>query len=225
MSEKMRPYVVRQGDYLTKLAFVHGFDVDEVWSDPKNDEIRGLRKDHNILAPGDVIHLPVKEKEGLPIQKGVTNRYVAKVPKTTLKLRFRDGAAPLAQQRYLVEGAATPSEGSSGDDGQIELTVPVHVTELVVVFPDKKLRFAVRVGHLDPIDERFGLIARLVQLGYLLPPPGDFFGGVVPGEEVDGEDDARLRFALRAFQADRGLDPNGSLDDATREALKSDHGA
>ncbi len=52
MSQEMRPYVVRQGDYLVKLAFVHGFDAEEVWNDPKNEEIRGRRADHNILAPG-----------------------------------------------------------------------------------------------------------------------------------------------------------------------------
>jgi hypothetical protein len=35
MSGDMQPYVVRQGDYLVKLAWVHGFDAEEVWADEK----------------------------------------------------------------------------------------------------------------------------------------------------------------------------------------------
>ena len=83
MSEEKRPYVVRQGDYLVKLGFVYGFDAEEVWNDAKNEEIRGRRPDHNVLAPGDIVYIPVKKKEGLPIIKGTTNHYVAKVPRGT----------------------------------------------------------------------------------------------------------------------------------------------
>jgi hypothetical protein len=40
MSKRMVPYVVRPGDYLLKLAHRHGFDVDTVWNDPGNDDLR-----------------------------------------------------------------------------------------------------------------------------------------------------------------------------------------
>ena len=222
MSQDMRPYVVRQGDYLVKLAFVHGFDAEEVWNDPKNEEIRGRRADHNILAPGDIIYLPVKEKEALPIVKGTTNKYKAKVPKVSVKLRFLDGAGVLAQQAYTIEGAASPDQGTSDEDGQIELTVPVDTTDFVVVFPERNLRFPVRLGHLDPIEERSGLLARLVHLGYLLPSPSALFGGEIAGEEID-DGDERLSCAVRAFQADHLLETTGIVDDATRDALKAAH--
>lgn len=222
MSGDMRPYVVRQGDYLAKLAFMHGFDAEEVWNDAKNDEIRGQRVDHNILAPGDIVYFPVKAKEGLPIVKGTTNKYKAKVPKVTVKLRFRDGAGPLAQQPYTIEGAASPEAGASDGDGQVELSVPVDTTDFVVVFPERNLRFAVRLGHLDPIEERSGLMARLVQLGYLLPSPSALFGGEIAGEEID-DGDERLSCAVRAFQTDHMLEVTGIVDDATRDALKAAH--
>lgn len=67
MSERMVPYVVRQGDYLLKLAQRYGFDAEEVWSHPRNEDLRKLRKDHHILAPGDIVYLPVKANEWLPI--------------------------------------------------------------------------------------------------------------------------------------------------------------
>ncbi|APR81837.1 Hypothetical protein A7982_07186 [Minicystis rosea] len=70
MSNEMKSYVVRPGDYLTKLAWVHGFDVDEVWGHEKNGEISALRKDHNVLAPGDVIFIPRRRRRGSPSAKG-----------------------------------------------------------------------------------------------------------------------------------------------------------
>ena len=84
----VKSYVVRQGDYLTKLAYVHGFDAADVWKDPKNAELRGKRGDHDILARGDVLFVPMAEKVGVPLQKGVTNRYVARVPAVDLSLVF-----------------------------------------------------------------------------------------------------------------------------------------
>ena len=39
----MRPYVIRQGDYITKLAHQRGFDADAIWNDPKNQSLRERR--------------------------------------------------------------------------------------------------------------------------------------------------------------------------------------
>ena len=136
MSGDMRPYVVRQGDYLAKLAFIHGFDAEEVWNDAKNDEIRGRRVDHNILAPGDIVYFPVKAKEGLPLVKGTANKYKAKVPRALVRISFRASSSQLANARYVIEGNATPTEGLTTAEGLLELSAPVHVREVRVTFPD-----------------------------------------------------------------------------------------
>ncbi|MFT3765690.1 MAG: hypothetical protein QM820_09265 [Minicystis sp.] len=81
MNGELRPYVVRQGDYLTRLAHRFGFDAEEVWNDPKNAEIKKLRSSMEVLAPGDIVYLPEPTRATLPIQKGTTNRYVATIPK------------------------------------------------------------------------------------------------------------------------------------------------
>lgn len=215
MSGDMRPYVVRQGDYLTKLAFVHGFDVDEVWGHEKNKALAELRKDPNVLAPGDVIYLPVKPKEGLPIQKGATNKYVAKVPKVPVNLRFQDASGPMGNVKFVVEGGlATPAEGTTDGEGKIKLRVPAYVRELRVRFPEEDRTSVVRIGDLDPLEERSGIAARLAQLGYLSAPR--------PGRELT---DARLSAALHAFQEAQGIEPTGEADDATRAAVKKAYGA
>src|SRR5208337_3002899 len=58
----MVPYVVRQGDYLAQIAFRRGFVADRVWSAPENATLREARKDPNILAPGDILHVPDDER-------------------------------------------------------------------------------------------------------------------------------------------------------------------
>lgn len=213
----MRPYVVRQGDYLTKLAFVHGFDVDEVWGDPKNDEIRGLRKDHHILAPGDVVYLPVKEKEGLPIQKGVVNRYVAKVPRVDISLVFKDDDGKLiAGEDFEILGSAARdgrrSTEQTKDDGSVCISVPVTTREVSVLFPRRGITYVVRVGDMDPHEEMTGVMRRLENLGFYRLDP-----------ELGIDHGTALRAAIRAFQRSKGLEPTGELDDTLKKAIADDH--
>src|SRR5262245_20482030 len=103
----MKPYVVRQGDYLTKLAFVLGFDADAVWSDPKNAELTSAR-DRNLLHPGDVLWLPDRARRPLPIAAGAANKYVATITRTNIRLRFKGDKEPLANEPYVVEGLGAP---------------------------------------------------------------------------------------------------------------------
>ena len=56
-----KPYVVKAGDYTKKLAHTLGFDADEVWNDPKNAELKKLRKDPDMLVAGDVLFVPEKK--------------------------------------------------------------------------------------------------------------------------------------------------------------------
>jgi hypothetical protein len=52
---RMQPYVVRENDFLLKIAFEFGFDADSVWNAPNNDDLRRLRPNPNQLFPGDVL--------------------------------------------------------------------------------------------------------------------------------------------------------------------------
>lgn len=208
----MVPYIVRRGDYLVKLGFVHGFDADEVWNDPKNDSVRALRKDHNILAPGDVVYVPIARKEGLPITKGITNRYTATVPKVDVTLVFNDVSGPLGNEPFEVRGCAVDGEPKTDGDGRLTVKVAVTVREIEVLFPERHLSFLVRVGDMDPAAEPSGVRKRLENLGFLAPP----------ASQLDDSEDA-LRGAISSFQGANGIEPTGTLDDATRDALVSKH--
>ena len=67
------------------------------------------------------------------------------------------------------------------------------------------------IGFLDPIAERSGVLARLVNLGYLLDPSG-------------APDPEELELAIEEFQADNQMNPSGQLDEQTRSALHDAYG-
>lgn len=217
MSGSLRPYVVRQGDYLDRLAHVLGFDPDAVWSHDKNADISAQR-DKNVLFPGDLLWVPIPKKKWDAVEKGTTNTYVVAVPSTTVRLVFKDERGPLALEPYVVHGLGAPREGTTDESGQIEIEMPVHFRECEVLFPNQNILHPVRVGEMDPLEESSGVRKRLQHLGY---------GGAFDSNETrDLSEDAReasYMLAIIAFQSDNNLGLTGVVDDATRAALEKAH--
>lgn len=222
MSAEMQPYVVRQGDYFIKLAFVHGFDAEKVWNDPKNEDLRSVRSDPNILAPGDILYIPAKPKEGLTLVKGTTNRYRSKVPKISLTIVMSQDGVPLKNEPYLLFGLDAegdePKEGTTDADGKLTLSVPAWTAEVTVVFYQKgHLAFPILIGHMDPIESPSGWRKRLDHLGC--------YGWIDdPYRSDDTDVETRDREAILAFQSEQGLTCTGVMDEQTREALVIAHG-
>lgn len=215
----MKPYVIQQGDYLTRLATRLRFDADAVWNHPANEALRALRPDPNQLCPGDLLRVPAEPVEApLPLRGGAANRYRSRAPRVGLTVAFRDGdeGAPLANERYVIEGLGGRVTGTSDGDGRVRFEVPVTVSEVRVVFCERHLAFQVDVGHLDPVNSDSGVRQRLAHLGFDGWPLGAAAG--LPRPEDDG---AR---AVRAFQRANDLEETGVSDDATRAALRSAHG-
>lgn len=218
MSGNYRPYIVRQGDHLTRLAYVHGFDADTVWNHERNAELREMGRSPDILAPGDILYLPVKPKDGLAFSAGSGNRYRAQVPKIKVSLTFMDADQVLANERYEVHGLGT--DGSSGQsalhetdgDGTVELELPVTTREVTIVFPNQNIAYEVRVGDMDPLAEMAGIQKRLENLGYL------------PRERESAAEGAYVQAAIAEFQKKHGLSPTGTIDDQTSKLLKDEHG-
>jgi hypothetical protein len=216
----MRPYVIRQGDYLTKIAHTMGFDAATVWNDPQNEEIRQKRPDWNILHPGDVLWVPdAPAPRKLAIRAGTSNRYVAHIPKMPVRVLIQVGGEPLPKEPYRILGLGPdPVEGETDDDGYVSASVPVHVREIELILTRKNRTLRLRVGDLDPVDTLTGLKKRLCHLGFYQPSR-------VGIENQDATDDEALLGALKAFQADCGIEPSGRLCEATRKALDGAHGS
>ncbi|MBK6512540.1 MAG: peptidoglycan-binding protein [Polyangiaceae bacterium] len=216
----MRPYVVRQGDYLTKLAHMMGFEADAVWNHPKNKALKEKRPDRDTLHPGDLLWLPTNpEHRRLSITAGSTNRYAAVIPKKPLEVRLQVGGEPLPKEPYAILGLGPePILGESDEQGWIKSQVDVYVREVEIILTRKNRTLRVRVGDLDPLDTISGLKKRLMHLGYYRP-------GKIGGENQDAVEGEALIAALKAFQSERGLPATGKLDEETKKALRDAHGS
>ncbi|MBL9025498.1 MAG: peptidoglycan-binding protein [Myxococcales bacterium] len=214
----MRPYVIRQGDYLTKLAHTMGFDPDTIWNHAKNEQIRKKRPNKDLLHPGDILWVPDEaEHRRLLIRAGSDNRYVARVPGVYVAVKVTIGGEPLVKEPFRILGLGEPIEGETDDKGYIRAGVPVHVREIEVYLPSLDRTLRLRVGDLDPVDTVSGIKKRLMHLGYYQPTR--------VGVENAAADGDALVSALKTFQSDRGLTPNGKLDESTAKALTGDHGS
>jgi len=212
----MKPYVVKQGDFFSKLAYTLGFDADAVWNDPKNADLCKLRPDRDMLAPGDLVYVPNPDPQTLALTGQSSNDYQAEVPSLTLTVILRDGDQQvLADEPYVLEGlGGDPIKGKSGADGSVLITATVLIREVTILLPNRCLSQAVLIGDLDPLEEDSGVRMRLAQLGYLAHG----------WDSTDDIDDVRA--AIEAFHIASGLpNPTGVMDDATRAALGKAHGS
>ncbi len=214
----MKPYVIKQGDYLLKIAHILGFDADLVWNGGQNAELKALRKDPSMLKAGDVLFVPDEPKPKLRLNQHEANAFVARVPAVKLALHVAEDGEPLKNKKYVIEGLGDESEQVTDGDGKLELSAPVHVREVIVRFVETGKRLKLAIGELDPPDTPSGARMRLTSLG--------FYGPKLAGKDQYVErDDEALRGALRAFQASKQLAATGDLDDATRDALVAEHGS
>lgn len=215
-----RIHLVRQGDYLDRIAQQYGADADAVWDHPANRELRDRRASPNVLAPGDRLHIPPPEARApIALRIGETNRFDARVPKVKVSFYVRGADGALADEPFVVEGVVGAPRGTTSAEGLVEFEVSLQVREVLVVFPRLNREHPVRVGELDPLDEPTGLAQRLGHLGYL----GRAWESSL-ARATATEEDAALQ-ALQAFQLDRGLRASGTADDETLAALRDEHGA
>lgn len=214
----MKPYVIRQGDYLTKLAHLSGFDADSVWSDPKNAELRSSRPDPSMLRPGDVLFVPDEPKRPLRLNPKENNVFVARVPTVKVSVVVCSDDEPIRDEPYVVLGIGDESPKKTDGEGRVEVEVPVHVREVLVRFVDRKTEMRIAIGDLDPPDTPTGVRMRLASLGYHADK-------VEGADRSIAHDDDALQGAVVAFQRANGLEATGEVDDATRAALVEAHGS
>ncbi len=216
----MRPYVIRQGDYITKLGHTMGFDALSVWNDPKNAGLRDRRPDPDMLHPGDLLWVPdAPDHRKLSVKAGGSNRYAAHIPKKPIDLKIQIGGEALPKEPYMILGLGPePVVGETDERGHLVTKVDVSVREIEVILTRKERTLRLRIGDLDPVDTLAGLRKRLLHLGYYQPTK-------VGIENQDATDGDALVSALKAFQAHEKLAVTGKLDEDTRKALHGAHGS
>ena len=73
------------------------------------------------------------------------------------------------------------------------------------------IEIPLKIGDLDPVEERTGQQARLDNLGYRAGPVG-------------GDNPEQFRSAVEEFQCDQDMKVTGDCDSTTQARLKKAHG-
>jgi hypothetical protein len=234
----LQPYIVRQGDHLPSLAYRFDFDADAVWNDPKNADLRRIRKlsaDPNILCPTDMLYIPdPKPAVVQSLNTGTTNTFVADVPTATLNVKFVEAdGTPYASKAFTVQELPELAGLTTDGSGLAHVRVPVTLDAATVVFSDSNDSFELAIGEMDPIDTLSGVFKRLKNLGYIdddiafASAPRDILrAGLLALTSAKSASDDPPASDASAASADAaaGLSDDGTLDAATKSVLLDAHG-
>jgi hypothetical protein len=211
-------YIVKQGDYLAKIANEHGgLDWSTIWLHPENKELRDKRKSPHVLYPGDALHIPEREKRTENAATDTKHRFKTAGGPLKLRLVLRDlNFEPIANRKCSLFLDGVKHDLVSDGDGLVEVTLPpaTKAAQLVFGAPPQTLELPLLVGHLDPVDTPTGQKARLNNLGY-------FAGSLAK------EDEALFKSAVEEFQLERmggGAAVDGKCGPKTQAKLKEAHG-
>jgi N-acetylmuramoyl-L-alanine amidase len=176
-------YVVRSGDYLSKIASEHGIaDWRALYNHPDNAEFRRLRPNPNLIFPGDRLVMPDKRDKSAPAPTGDPTRLRAHRACNTLQVRLLDFEGnPMANRpaTLVIDGASRPV--TTDGDGKLNESIPPHLTHAHLTI--NGLTITLAVGKLNPMDDVdddgvSGVQGRLANLGYYEGPidgePGGF---------------------------------------------------
>jgi hypothetical protein len=207
----MPVHTIQQGEHLSTLAERYGFQTYErIWNDPANADLKQLRKNPNVLMPGDEVTIPDLEDKSMEVPTTKLHRFVLRGSGLKLRLVILDHSGkPRASEacKLAIEGDASDME--TDGDGKVERKLAPSVRRASVALDDVEV--PIDVGYLDPVDHTSGWQGRLVNLGYLESP-------------VDDPDDPDVRSAVEEFQCDYGLKVTGDSDAATQAKLLEIHG-
>jgi hypothetical protein len=210
-------YTVVQGDYVSRIAAQQGFaGYSKIWNHPNNAELKNLRKNPEVLYPGDVLFIPdrVDRIEDRPTDAKHT--FVAKIAPLKLRVVIKDvNNKPVANKpcQVIVDGHVF--DLTTDGTGKVETEIPRTARDGRLTLRDPsvpiEIDLPILIGHLDPVEEKSGQFARLHSLGYN------------PGETPD--DANRFKRAIEEFQCENHLTVDGICGPATQSKLKLVFGA
>jgi Putative peptidoglycan binding domain/LysM domain len=225
-------YIVKPGDCITSIAHAFGFFWQTIWDHPGNADLKRIRKDPNILLPGDVLTIPpltLREENKTTDQK---HKFVLKGEPARLRLKIMmvddDSPAgsssdsgfgndqnlpkPRANQPYTLVLDGTILDGFTDGDGMIDICMPPGTQRGRLTIGPDNMTIPLQFGSVDPLGELSGIQGRLNNLGFNCG-------------RADGTPSEGTRAALMLFQEVYRLDQTGEPDSATLDKLKEIHGS
>jgi N-acetylmuramoyl-L-alanine amidase len=204
-------HVIEQGESVVQLAERYGLSAETVWNDAANANLKEKRGDMNVLMPGDVLVITDKTPKSVGAVTGKQHRFRRKGVPAYFRLQLFHVYEPRVKEKYtLVIDDGSIIEGTTNDQGVIELFVPTSAKEGTLIVGPEELELHLRFGHLDPHDEVAGIQKRLNNLGFR-------------GGEPNGVLDEGTRAALAELQSLWGITASGEPDTATLRRIATLH--
>lgn len=236
---------VCDGECIHSIADETGHFWETIWNDGGNADLKGKRKNPDVLLPGDLLVVPALDdspesgatekrhrfrRKGVPIQlilrvlkKGADDRLHALDPEKNKPWEYND--APKEDEKVPEDEPEANQRYKLDIEGTLYegTTDGDGVLKHTIAASAESGRLTLRPGA---VDER---VIEL-ELGHMDPvtePVGaakrlnnlGYYCGVSE-EMTDG-----IRAALRRFQTAQGIDPTGDLDSATQSSLQDAYGS
>ena len=226
-------HTVVQGEHISHIARRYGFtSFKPIWHAAENAALREKRKTPDVLFPGDQVFIPERAIREEPRPTDQRHRFVKQGE--TLMLRvvlkgFRD--EPLKRHEGTLRVESDGKNFNSKEDGLLEREIaPTAEHGLILdtgeagalADADEQRELQLKIGHLDPVDELSGQMARLNNLGYGAGPVPT--RALSPKEEADIRTSMTFRSAVEEFQCDAGLLVDGKCGKQTQAKLLAVHG-
>jgi hypothetical protein len=207
----MKSHTVAEGDCISSIAFENGMLWQTIWEHSSNQDLRSLRKDPNVLYPGDVVHIPDPEEKEEDVALDQRHTFRLNGVPAQLDLQFLFEGVPRVNEHFKIDVVGTVTEGKTDEEGRVSVPIPPNAKKGTITLGEglEARTYDLGLGKLDPVEEITGTQARLNNLGY--------------GCTVSGSWDDESREAMSAFQMATDLPVTGEIDSDVLERLDSMH--
>jgi hypothetical protein len=207
-----RQHIVRHGESIESIAFLHGMFWETVWNAEANATLRELRREPNILVAGDVVVVP-DLREGVAIRStGAQHVFRRRGVPSILRVQLLDAGKPRAGLAYTVKTTGRVLAGTTDAEGWVECWLMPDARRGELRLDATGELFLFDMGGVGPPETPRGIQTRLQNLGYYHGAIDDTLG-------------RKAAAALAEFQAANDLPDSGEPDEATVEALRQAHGS
>lgn len=206
------PYTVVQGDHIASIAAEAGFlSWKTVWEDGANASLSGKRNP-NVLYPGDVLKIPEKQQKEVSVPTSEYSTFQTIGEPLQLKIVVLDWAGnPIVDTELDIQLNGGEKIKTAGDGSATKKAIDPQ-SDRVGTLTVQGIALALKLGHLDPVEELSGQVWRLNNLGYRAGTPA-------------GTAEPEFLSALEEFQCDYGLQVDGVCGPVTQGKLKDVHGS
>lgn len=205
---------VRPGECVFSIAEEERVHWKRIWDAPENESLVSLRKEPNILAPGDELFVPERELREEPAATEQRHKFCVHRA-VELRIRIHDAKGPRANEPFHLEVDGQIYKGTTprtGADGLAVIRVSPLLMRAILVVGKLKDEYELLIGFIDPIDTATGQHGRLQNMGYNV-------GGVQSRWDQDSVKAIR-QFLLDQEHQDRAGDVTDPADAKNSKLVK-----